>query len=273
MKRLISIFACALIGVSALAQEVEVKDYNALRTNTWSIRAGGGAAMLWGGDLMKNTAPSPWSLVSPYAEVGVNFNIRPWVRLGLGYTFSKFHREQRFDAVQPDNTAFRELQMLTHSADLMAEFNLLEMFGKRNQRWNLYLGTGFGYRFGIGRDYTVGIGGTFVQNASSLQINEWFKATNTHVSVKGPYIPARLSLEYDILPRISVGCAVGYEYGFKKDFYLPGSRAYAGLVFRVNLVGNKHGYYTRAQQRDYFKDKYEKAEAGRLSRERAHAVK
>ena len=267
MKKLISILICTLVCAVALGQEVEVKDYDALRTNTWSLWAGGGIGTVWGGDLMPNINPGSGTQISPFLETGVHFNIRPWVRLGLDFGFSKFNSEQRFDAVQPNNIAFRDLQMLTHNFNLMAEFNLLELFKRSNKRWNLYLGTGLGYRFGVGRDYSVNIGGTHVQDASSLRINEWLEAGSTTVSAKGPYLPVRLSLEYDIAPRFSIGVSGGYDCSYRKDYYLPQSRLYAGVVLRVNLVGNKQGYYTRAQQRDYFKSQYEKAEAGRKERE------
>ena len=40
----------------------------------------------------------------PGNRVGVSFNIRPWIRLGLNYDFSKYARELRFNKLQPLDT-------------------------------------------------------------------------------------------------------------------------------------------------------------------------
>ena len=267
MKRLISILICALVCASALGQEVEVKDYDALRTDTWSVWAGGGLGTVWGGSLMPNVSPSPGTGLSPYLELGVLYNFRPWMRRGLSYSFSAFQREASYDVLQEDGLTLRHLQALMHQVQYTWEFNLTNAFGSRNKRLNVYAGAGFGYRIVTGRDYGVSVGHTSWNDGNSLENQDWLKAANTDVSADGPYVPFRLNVEYDIVPRISLGGVVGYDQGLKKGFYLPGSRVYAGVVVRVNLVGKKQGYYTRGQQRDYYKDLYEKAEAGRQQSE------
>lgn len=274
MKKLISIFICALVCASALGQEVEVKDYDALRTDTWSVWAGGGLGTVWGGSLMPNVSPSPGTGLSPYLELGVLYNFRPWMRRGLSYSFSAFQREASYDVLQEDGLTLRHLQALMHQVQYTWEFNLTNAFGSRNKRLNVYAGTGFGYRFVTGRDYGVSVGHSSRNDGASLETQDWIKAANTHVSADGPYIPFRLSLEYDVAPRMTLGGVVGYDQGLKKGVFLPGSRFFAGVVVRLNLLGNKQGYYTRGQQRDYYKDKFEKAEAERdKCKDHAHQLK
>ena len=68
---------------------------SAYRTSTWSLYAEGGATMVHGLGMSSVDAP-PGMNIFPEIGAGVSFNIRPWIRLGLNYDFSKYAREQRF---------------------------------------------------------------------------------------------------------------------------------------------------------------------------------
>lgn len=245
MKRFLTIIAGVLLATGAYAQ-VEVQDYDALRTNTWSFYGKGGVSTIFGGDLIENINPVFGTKIAPLAGVGIDYNIRPWVRIGLGYEFSQFKRDQRFNAVQADGLTYRHLDVLTHSADLTADFNLMELAGNRDcKKFNLYLGTGLGYMLNSGNDYTIKVGTNQNVTGSMAVFNYWLKAHNEHVKVNSLYIPLNLSAEYDFSPRFTAGIETGAKYLFAADQYLPRLTAYAGITLRFNLLGKKHGYTTK----------------------------
>jgi len=69
-----------------------------LRTHTWSIYGQGGTS--WATDVWYPSvnAKKSYSL-SPAAGGGIDFNIRPWVRVGAEYLYSNYRREQRFSTL------------------------------------------------------------------------------------------------------------------------------------------------------------------------------
>ena len=245
MKRLLTFITGAFLATAAFAQ-VEVQDYDALRTNTWSLYFKGGATTVFGGDLIENINPVLGTKIAPMAGVGIDYNIRPWVRLGLGYEFSQYKRDQRLNAVQADGLTYRHLDVLAHHADLTVDFNLMELAANRDcKKFNLYLGTGFGYLSGIGNDYTIKVGAN--QNVvNGVSVNSfWLRAQNGRVKVGSPYIPLNLSADYDFSPRFTMGVEAGAKYLLSSDQYLPKLSAFAGLTLRFNLVGKKQGYTTK----------------------------
>lgn len=69
---------------------------------------------------------APWTSVSPEIGAGVSFNIRPWIRLGLNYDFSKYARELRFNKLQPLDTPAGDGAIDTdgtHTGDLSGDFS------------------------------------------------------------------------------------------------------------------------------------------------------
>lgn len=100
MKRYLTIIMLALssgIFADVVAQE---RGNSAYRTSTWSLYAEGGATMVHGLG-MSSVDAAPGMNIFPEIGAGVSFNIRPWIRLGLNYDFSKYAREQRFSEFQP----------------------------------------------------------------------------------------------------------------------------------------------------------------------------
>ena len=151
---------------AAVAAKAQVQDYKALRTNTWSVYGQGGVSWATGVDY-KNVSPPKGTSLSPEVGFGVNYNIRPWVRLGLNYEFSKYAREQRlsdFRSVAPifsmgnqgitelvknyGGIAYGKQWTMYHNIDLTAEFNIMQLWKDRKNTWfNLYAGTGIGMMF------------------------------------------------------------------------------------------------------------------------------
>lgn len=93
------------------------------RTCTWSLYGEAGATTSHGIGI-SNVNAAPWTSVSPEIGAGVSFNIRPWIRLGLNYDFSKYARELRFNKLQPLDTPAGDGTIDTdgtHTGDLSGE--------------------------------------------------------------------------------------------------------------------------------------------------------
>lgn len=95
------------------------------RTCTWSLYGEAGATMSHGIGI-SNVNAAPWTSVFPEIGAGVSFNIRPWIRLGLNYDFSKYARELRFNKLQPLDTPAGNGTIDTdgaHTGDLSGDFS------------------------------------------------------------------------------------------------------------------------------------------------------
>ncbi len=95
------------------------------RTCTWSLYGEAGATTSHGIGI-SNVNAAPWTSVSPEIGAGVSFNIRPWIRLGLNYDFSKYARELRFNKLQPLDTPAGDGTIDTdgtHTGDLSGDFS------------------------------------------------------------------------------------------------------------------------------------------------------
>lgn len=89
MKRYLTIIMLALssgLFADVVAQE---RGNSAYRTSTWGLYAEGGATMVHGLG-MSSVDAAPGMNIFPEIGAGVSFNIRPWIRLGLNYDFSKY---------------------------------------------------------------------------------------------------------------------------------------------------------------------------------------
>lgn len=258
MKKILTIIAGALLTVTAYAQ-VEVENYDALRTNTWSLYGKGGVSLATGGDF-KNVNASWPTYLAPMAGVGIDYNILPWVRVGLGYEASLYKREQRLGAIETDGTTFRNLGVLYHGVDLTADFNLMEIWSDRAcKAFNIYLGTGIGYMFAYGNKYDIKMG--FKEtvdptpNTDTYKIETWLTAHNEAVKFGSPYIPANLSFEYDINPRLTLGLEAGVRYLLGSNEYMPKLVENLGVTLRWNIVGLRQGCRTKAQVISELRDK------------------
>ncbi len=252
--------------VSAVAQST-VLDSRALRTNTWSLYAQGGASKAFG---VEYTDVQPYWIteLAPDLGAGLNYNFKPWLRFGLNYEFTTFSRQQQYRDFQPipvpdelegmviinsyGGLAYSDLTYLFHNTHLSAEFNLLELWKDRQKRrFNLYLGTGIGFMLAQGRTYSVEMGSYewadptnkvgSVEVADNWATQSYVRANNVGSSYNALYVPATLSVEYDLIPQLTLGLKGEYKYMFNCDHqYKPNDGlATAALVLRWNLVGKK----------------------------------
>lgn len=253
------------------------------RTCTWSLYGEAGATMSHGIGI-SNVNAAPWTSVSPEIGAGVSFNIRPWIRLGLNYDFSKYARELRFDKLQPlgdsagDGTididgnlsgdivpdidgkpagdrlllektgglAYTKMWTQYHAADLTLEFNVMEIWKNRtDKRFNLYAGAGFGWLFAGGNTYNIAMGNERWKEKYKETTDIWLKAENTRHNYNTGYVPMLVSAEFDVSPIVTLGLQGKYKRLLKCD-NAPKGIGTVSMVVRLNLLGGKSGYKSKS---------------------------
>ena len=125
MNRLLTLTVIVLLFVPLIDIGAQERGSGTYRTCTWSLYGEAGATMSHGIGI-SNVNAAPWTSVSPEIGAGVSFNIRPWIRLGLNYDFSKYARELRFNKLQPLDTPAGDGTIDTdgtHTGDLSGDFS------------------------------------------------------------------------------------------------------------------------------------------------------
>ena len=257
MKRLLTL--TAILFVSLIDIGAQERGSGTYRTCTWSLYGEAGATMSHGIGI-SNVNAAPWTSVSPEIGAGVSFNIRPWIRLGLNYDFSKYARELRFDKLQPFGDSARDRLLLEktgglaytkmwtqyHATDLTLEFNVMEIWKNRtDKRFNLYAGAGFGWLFARGNTYNIAMGNERWKEKYKETTNIWLKAENTRHNYNTGYVPMLVSAEFDVSPIVTLGLQGNYKRLLKCD-NAPKGIGTVSMVVRLNLLGGKSGYKSKS---------------------------
>lgn len=255
MKRYLSIIILALSSCLFAGMGAQERGSSAYRTATWSLYAEGGATMAHGLG-MSSVDAAPGMNIFPEIGAGVSFNIRPWIRLGANYDFSKYAREQRFSEFQPleipagegtlseqyGGLVYSKMWTHYHAADATIEFNLMELWrNRKDKRFNLYAGAGFGWLFAKGNTYDISMGHERWSESYKETINTWLNAVNTSHKYDVGYVPMLLSAEFDISPVVTVGLQGNYKRLLSCD-NAPKGIGTASVVLRLNILGTKSGY-------------------------------
>lgn len=255
MKRYLSIIILALSSCLFAGMGAQERGSSAYRTATWSLYAEGGATMAHGLG-MSSVDAAPGMNIFPEIGAGVSFNIRPWIRLGVNYDFSKYAREQRFSEFQPleipagegtlseqyGGLVYSKMWTHYHAADLTLEFNIMELWRNRqDRRFNLYAGAGFGWLFASGNTYDISMGHERWSGSYKETINTWLDAVNSRHKYDVGYVPMLLSAEFDISPVVTVGLQGNYKRLLSCD-NAPKGIGTASVVLRLNILGSKSGY-------------------------------
>lgn len=255
MKRYLSIIILALSSCLFAGMGAQERGSSAYRTATWSLYAEGGATMAHGLG-MSSVDAAPGMNIFPEIGAGVSFNIRPWIRLGVNYDFSKYAREQRFSEFQPleipagegtlseqyGGLVYSKMWTHYHAADATVEFNLMELWrNRKDKRFNLYAGAGFGWLFAKGNTYDISMGHERWSESYKETINTWLNAVNTSHKYDVGYVPMLLSAEFDISPVVTVGLQGNYKRLLSCD-NAPKGIGTASVVLRLNILGSKSGY-------------------------------
>lgn len=283
MKRILTLTVIVLLFVPLIDIGAQERGSGTYRTCTWSLYGEAGATMSHGIGI-SNVNAAPWTSVSPEIGAGVSFNIRPWIRLGLNYDFSKYARELRFDKLQPlgdsavdgtididgdhsgdivpdiDGTpaggrlliektgglAYTKMWTQYHAADLTLEFNVMEIWKNRtDKRFNLYAGAGFGWLFARGNTYSIAMGNERWKEKYKETTDIWLKAENTRHNYNTGYVPMLVSAEFDVSPIVTLGLQGNYKRLLKCD-NAPKGIGTVSMVVRLNLLGGKSGYKSKS---------------------------
>ena len=261
MKRYLAIII--LVFSSGVFADIGAQERGsgAYRTSIWSFYAEGGATMVHGLG-MSSVDAAPGMNIFPEIGAGVSFNIRPWIRLGVNYDFSKYAREQRFSEFQPleipagtgmlsersGGLAYSKMWTHYHSTDLTLEFNIMELWRNRqDRRFNLYAGAGFGRLFAKGNTYNISMGHERWSETYQETINTWLDAVNSHHKYDVGYVPVLLSAEFDVSPVVTLGVQGNYKRLLSCN-NAPKGISTASLVLRLNLLGSKSGYKSKGRR-------------------------
>lgn len=256
LKSILGVTAAFLATVTLQAQT-----YNdTVRTRTWSVYVQGGISGYHGvrSDLFDNSKRT----ISPDINLGVKYNIKPWVRVGVnaGYTMLKSTNKSvlSFTATTPDfevggqkttlETKSDRLQnynsMNLLGLDANVDFNILQIWPERQAQWvNLYAGVGLGYMHGWNKNSQ-----TWSYNERAVAEGDGYYHVYTHSYMNSHhdktqfdalYLPLSLSLEFDVMRQLTLGAIAQYKYlPMKKDFSPKGIYS-AGVVVRYNFVTSK----------------------------------
>ena len=253
----------AVVAVGAQAQTngdgaaQPPRDRNSeLRTRTWSIYAQGGLS--WASDVWYQNLDAKRSYKqSPAVGGGIDFTIRPWVRVGAEYLWSRYRREQRFSTLDTKTMpvkVYGNYLMNYHNAKLGVGFNLMELWPRRRAQWlNIWLGTGVGYTFAKGNEYgiyisntqtqggqTTPIGeGTTIGNDSEITITGNVRTTNRHEKFNTLYVPASLHIEADVSRRFTVGLKGEMDWLLNRKDIAPKNLIFALATVRYNFVASR----------------------------------
>lgn len=226
------------------------------RTRTWSIYAEGGLS--WATDVWYPNLDAKRSYKqSPAVGGGVDFTIRPWVRVGAEYLWSRYRREQRFSTLDTRSVpvkAYGNYLMNYHNAKLGVGFNVMELWPDRQARWlNIWAGTGVGYTLARGNEYgiyfsttqtqdgtTVAIGDkAAVNNSSAVTITGNVRTENRHEKFGKPYIPASLHVEADVSRQFTVGVKGEMDWLLNRKEIAPKNLVLALATIRYHFVPGK----------------------------------
>ena len=233
------------------------RDLNSeLRHRTWSFYTQGGLS--WAtGVWYRNLDAKRSYRQSAAAGGGVDFTIRPWVRVGAEYIWSRYRREQRLSALDAETMpvkAYGNYMMNLHNAKLGVGLNLMEIWPERRAQWlNIWAGTGAGYTFGRGNEYGIHFsntltqggqttpltGGASISNDDAITITGNVRTTNRHERFNTFYIPASLHVEADLCRRLTVGLKGEADWLLNRGDIAPKGYAFALVTLRYNLVPSR----------------------------------
>ena len=257
----------AFVGAQAQTASKAVADpprdtNKELRNHTWSIYAQGGLSWANGVWYPNIDAKSSYKQ-SPAVGGGIDFTIRPWVRIGADYIWSRYRREQRFSVidnnVMPVKT-YGNYMMNTHNIKLGVQFNLMEFWTARKAQWlNIWLGTGLGGTLARGNEYGVWISNTKngtsssigsdanISNDGTVTITGNVSTHNRHENFNKLYIPATLHIEADVSRQFTVGVKGEMDWLLNRQEVAPKHLIYALATVRYNFVQSR-----ARKQRDYY---------------------
>ena len=258
-----SVLLTSLFSVGAQAQTVSegkadlLRNTNKeLRTNTWSIYAQGGLS--WANGVWYQNIDAKKSYKqAPAVGGGIDFTIRPWIRVGADYIWSRYRREQRFDKLDTDASpakTYGNYVINTHNVKLGVQFNFMEFWPNRKPQWlNIWMGTGLGGTFARGNEYGIWVGNTVSENGNTKPFFGDINISNdATVTVTGKvatvnrrekfdklFIPATLHIEADVSRQFTLGLKGEMDWLLNRQEVAPKHLIYAMATVRYNFVQSR----------------------------------
>ena len=259
----LSVLLTSLLTVGAQAQTASEgiadppRDTNKeLRTRTWSIYAQGGLSWATGVWYQNLDAKKSYKQ-SPAVGGGFDFTIRPWVRIGADYIWSRYRREQRFDKLDTQTSptkSYGNYVMNTHNVKVGAQFNFMEFWPNRKPQWlNIWMGTGLGGTFARGNEYGIWIGNTIsengnttaffgdmnISNDATVTITGKVATVNRREKFNKLFIPATLHIEADVSRQFTLGLKGEVDWLLNRKEVAPKNLIYALATVRYNFVRSR----------------------------------
>lgn len=235
-----------------------------LRKHTWSFYAEGGLS--WATEVWFQNLDAKRSYKqSPAVGGGIDFTIQPWVRVGAEYLWSRYRREQRFSELDTKTMpvkVYGNYMMNFHNAKLGVQFNFMELWPKRHAQWfNIWLGTGVGYTFAKGNEYSMTFSNlqqqngqttpispsTIINNNSDVTLIGSVRTINRHEKFNTLYVPATLHIEADVTRRLTFGLKGEVDWLFNRKDIAPKNYIFGLATIRYNLVASR----AKAEQKYY----------------------
>lgn len=258
-----SVLLTSLFSVGAQAQTVSegkadlLRNTNKeLRTNTWSIYAQGGLS--WANGVWYQNIDAKKSYKqAPAVGGGIDFTIRPWIRVGADYIWSRYRREQRFDKLDTDASpakTYGNYVINTHNVKLGVQFNFMEFWPNRKPQWlNIWMGTGLGGTFARGNEYGIWVGNTVSENGNTKPFFGDINISNdATVTVTGKvatvnrrekfdklFIPATLHIEADVSRQFTLGLKGEMDWLLNRQEVALKHLIYAMATVRYNFVQSR----------------------------------
>lgn len=259
----LSVLLTSLLTVGAKAQTASEgiadppRDTNKeLRTRTWSVYAQGGLSWATGVWYQNLDAKKSYKQ-SPAVGGGFDFTIRPWVRIGADYIWSRYRREQRFDKLDTQASpakSYGNYVMNTHNVKVGAQFNFMEFWPNRKPQWlNIWMGTGLGGTFARGNEYGIWIGNTIsengnttaffgdmnISNDATVTITGKVATVNRREKFNKLFIPATLHIEADVSRQFTLGLKGEVDWLLNRKEVAPKNLIYALATVRYNFVRSR----------------------------------
>lgn len=258
-------FGCLLLGALSLSAQAQTEQSPSdcveglarrSKTKTLSIYTEGGLS--WASGLWYPNVDAKRSYKqSPAVGAGIDLTIRPWVRVGAEYLWSRYRREQRMSALDPasmPSKAYGNYVVNYHNIKLGGGVNLMELWSKRRAQWfNVWLSTGIGYMNARGNEYGLYLSSTrsengqtspisgnlSLSNESNVTIESKVLANNQHSSFRRFYIPASLHLEFDLTSQLALGLKGEVDWLLARKAVAPRQLAFALATVRYSFSMSK----------------------------------
>lgn len=251
--------AAACIAASNVGARTNDTYNDTIRTKAWSIYIGG--AVSGTSNYRGMDAPTHRSL-QPEAFAGVKYYINPMWRLGLNIGWNKNSQYcgniATYSTETPNFTIGDRTATLTttaarmqydnagnnYFADLNVDFNIMDLWHNRKaQKLNIWAGVGVGYMYS---DVDNAQMWAYDENAIA-QGDSYFNVyshsyVKTHTyghNTNNLYVPATLSIEYDLSPCVTVGVRGQYKWLPLDHDFTPYGMWSAGVTLAYNFGGKK----------------------------------